>query len=297
LPPATPSHPIAKSERAETNSDPVATGSVQESPSPAPHASPPPLPPHPPAHSPSADKPTGADKLPSSIGSGGLRAAALKGDAGAEYEIAQRYADGHGVFKDLTAAAQWFERAAKQGMAQAQFRLGGQYEKGLGVKKDIEAARRLYTEAAEAGHAKAMHNLAVLYAEGSAGKPDYQTAARWFRKAADYGVVDSQYNLGILYARGIGVTANPTEAYKWFALASRNGDADAAKKRDEVGKRLDPKSLALATAAVQAWSAATQPEAAIDVKAPAGGWDNMRSSSLIKRHVGPKGTVASNAAQ
>ena len=50
---------------------------------------------------------------------------------------------------------------------------------------------------------------------------------------------DSQYNLGILYARGIGVEANLAEAYKWFALAAREGDTEAAKKRDDVGARLD----------------------------------------------------------
>ena len=84
-----------------------------------------------------------------------------------------------------------------------------------------------------------MHNLAVLYAEGIDGKPDYKTAAQWFRKAAEHGVADSQYNLGILYARGIGVEQNLAESYKWFALAAAQGDQDAAKKRDDVGARLD----------------------------------------------------------
>ena len=143
----------------------------------------------------------------------------------------------------------------------------------MGVKKNLDAARRLYTAAADGGNAKAMHNLAVLYAEGMEGKPDYPTAAKWFRKAADHGVADSQYNLGILYARGIGVEVNMTEAYKWFALAAREGDADAGKKRDDIGGRLDEKTLMAARAAAQVWTAEPQPEAAIQVKAPAGGWD------------------------
>jgi localization factor PodJL len=214
------------------------------------------------------------DKLPAAIG-GTLRAAAAKGDPAAEYEIAQRYAEGRGLPQNLAEAADWFDRAAKQGLAPAQFRLGGFYEKGFGVKKDLDAARRLYLAAAEAGNAKAMHNLAVLYAEGIDGKPDYQNAAKWFRKAADYGLTDSQYNLGILFGRGIGMEPNLPEAYKWFTLAARDGDKESAAKRDEVGGRMDRQALAAAKLAAQAFTPLEQPEAAIQAAIPAGGWDNF----------------------
>ena len=230
---------------------------------------------------------TPADRLPAGITSG-LRAAAANGDAAAAYEVASRLADGNGVPQNLPEAVAWFERAANQGLAPAQFRLGGLHEKGIGVQKNLDTARRLYVAAAEAGHAKAMHNLAVLYAEGIEGKPNYQTAARWFRKAADHGVIDSQYNLAILYARGIGVETNLAEAFKWFALASREGDRDAAKKRDDIGLRLNKEALAAAMAAAQSWKPLPQPEAAIQVRLPAGGWDGVPAPSTAKRTVGPK---------
>jgi localization factor PodJL len=132
-----------------------------------------------------------------------------------------------------------------------------------------------------------MHNLAVLYAEGVDGKPDYSTAAKWFRNASDHGVADSQYNLGVLYARGIGIEQNLTEAYKWFALAAREGDKEAAKKRDDVGARLDQLTLTAARAAVEAWTAQPQPEAATEVKAPAAGWD-AAAAAPAKRRVGAR---------
>jgi localization factor PodJL len=243
---------------------------------------------------------TNVDKLPAAIG-GPLRAAAAKGDPAAEYEIALRYAEGRGVPQNLAEAADWFDRAAKHGLAPAQFRLGGFYEKGFGVKKDLEAARRLYSAAAEAGNAKAMHNLAVLYAEGIDGKPDYQNAAKWFRKAADYGLSDSQYNLGILYGRGIGMEPNLPEAYKWFTLAARDGDRDSASKRDDVGGRMDPESLAAAKLAAQAWAPLEQPEAATQAPAPVGGWDNVaapvpgnpKPGTLKPRNLVPKSDHAS----
>jgi localization factor PodJL len=217
------------------------------------------------------------DKLPTTIG-GPLRAAVAKGDPAAEYEIAQRYAEGRGLPLNTVEAADWYDRAAKQGLPIAQFRLGGFYEKGFGVKKDLDAARRLYLAAAEAGNAKAMHNLAVLYAEGIDGKADYLNAAKWFRKGADYGLSDSQYNLGILYGRGIGMETNLPEAYKWFSLAARDGDKEAANKRDDVGGRMDPKALAAAKLAAQAFTALEQPEAATQATVPPGGWDNVAAA-------------------
>lgn len=216
---------------------------------------------------------SGADKLPAAIGGQALRKAAAAGDPAAEYEVASRYADGRNVTANIAEAARWYERAAAHGLVPALFRLGSLYEKGQGVGKDSEMARRLYTEAADKGHPKAMHNLAVLYAEGIDGKPDFKTASMWFRKAADHAVADSQYNLGILYARGIGVEQNLAESYKWFTLAAQQGDADAAKKRDEVAARLDPQSLTAAKLAAQTWNADPQPEEAVTVKTPAGGWD------------------------
>ncbi len=209
------------------------------------------------------------DKLPAAIGDPTLRQAALGGDPAAAYEVAARFAEGHGVPQNQVAAAHWLERAAKQGLVPAQFRLGGLYEKGIGVKKDLMRARELYLAAAEKGNGKAMHNLAVLYAEGFDGAPDYKNAAEWFGKAADHGLRDSQYNLGILYARGIGVRQNYAESYKWFALAANQGDHDAATKRDDVATHLDAQALAAARLAVRNFKPAPQPDDAINVRTAA----------------------------
>ncbi len=213
------------------------------------------------------------DKLPDGIGSAILRAAANKGDPGAAFEIGVRYAEGRGVASDYAEAIKWYERASQGGIVPATFRLGALYEKGLGAKKDIETARRYYMQAAEKGSAKAMHNLAVLDADGGGAGPNYKSAAQWFRKAAERGVADSQFNLGILYARGIGVEQNLAESYKWFSLAAAQGDADSGRKRDDIAKRLDAQSLAAAKLAIQTFTAEAQPDDAVSVGTPPGGWD------------------------
>jgi localization factor PodJL len=219
------------------------------------------------------------NRLPIAIGGPRLRSAAVAGDAAAAYEVAVRLADGRGVPASVEDAAVWFERAANKGIAPAQFRYASLLEKGQGVKKDLVRARQLYLAAAGKGNAKAMHNLAVLYAEGIEGKPDYATAAQWFRKASQHGVADSQYNLGVLCARGLGTEKNMTESYKWFSLAAAQGDKESAKKRDDVASRMEAYELAAAEAEVKGFVAEKQPDDAIAVPEPAGGWDNVTSAT------------------
>ena len=220
------------------------------------------------------------EKLPDAIGGSGLRATALRGDPTAAYEIGVRFAEGKGVAPNFDAAAKWYDRAAQAGVVPAMFRLGTLYEKGLGVKRDIDLARRYYLQAAERGNAKAMHNLAVLAADGGGAGADYRGAAQWFRKAADRGIADSQFNLGILYARGIGVEQNLAESFKWFSLAAAQGDADAGRKRDDIAKRLDAQSLAAAKLSIQTFTPELQPDDAINVATPAGGWDSAPADTV-----------------
>jgi localization factor PodJL len=96
------------------------------------------------------------------------------------------------------------------------------------------------------------------------------------------GIGDSQYNLAVLYARGIGVGQNLSEAYLWFALAAKGGDADAARKRDELAARLDPKMLAELRQKVDGWVAQQAPQEASTVPVPPGGWDKAEPAPAPK---------------
>jgi localization factor PodJL len=122
-----------------------------------------------------------------------------------------------------------------------------------------------------------------MLAEGAGNKPDYGKAVTWFTKAASFGVRDSQFNLAVLLARGLGVPTNLSQSYTWFALASQQGDADAAKKRDAVGAKLDAKALADAKATVASFKALTPDPAANDVAPPPGGWDAAAPTTASNR--------------
>lgn len=191
--------------------------------------------------------------VPAEISPKSLADAAAAGDPNALFEIAARYTEGRGVETDPAEAANWYKLAADRGLAPAQYRLANLFEKGTGVARDVEKAAEYYRKAADAGNASAMHNLAVLYASGTLGSPDYAAAVKWFAKAADLGVSDSQFNLAILYARGNGTSQDLEESYKWFAIAARDGDKDAAQKRDEVANAMRKEQLESARAKVDLW--------------------------------------------
>jgi hypothetical protein len=210
--------------------------------------------------------------LPPSIGPRLLKSAA-GGDPSAAYEVGMRLTGGMNSTATGEQAVSWLERAARAGLTPALLALGSVYEKGVGVVRDPQRARAYYLEAAQKGSAKAMHNLAVLYAHGAGGKADQAAAAEWFRKAAMHGVIDSQFNLAVLYERGAGVEQNAAEAYKWYALAARQGDAGAARKRDEMARQLDAQTLAAMNTAIEVFITQSQPEDSTSVTVPPGGWD------------------------
>ena len=197
---------------------------------------------------------TAAIVVPEAVTPASLARAAEEGDPLALFEIGARYTEGRGVAIDLKEAGRWYALSAERGFAPAEYRLANLYEKGQGVERDLPRARDLYRKAAEQGNASAMHNLAVLLATGVGdATPDFDGAASWFLKASDLGVRDSQFNLAILYARGNGVKQDLEESYKWFAIAARDGDRDAAGKRDEVANAMRPEQLSSAKAKVELW--------------------------------------------
>ncbi|WP_180900641.1 SEL1-like repeat protein [Martelella soudanensis] len=207
--------------------------------------------------------------LPPGLETRALADAAKAGNPAALYEIGLRYLDGLGFDQDFAKAAFWFDLAAERGSAPGAFQLGSLYEKGTGLGEDAGKAVALYREAADKGNVSAMHNLAVMLANGAGdARPDFTEAAKWFQKAADHGVADSQFNLAILHARGAGTEADLLQSYKWFAVAAMEGDAEAAKRRDEVAEALGDADLRRARKLADEWKAEAPDETANRLTSP-----------------------------
>jgi TPR repeat protein/HEAT repeat protein len=156
-----------------------------------------------------------------------LRAAAEKGDAASQYELARKYQYGQGIAKDDAEALRWLRRAAEGGSASAQHDLGFRYEQGDGVQEDPVEALRWYRRAVEKNHSGAQNNIGELYFEGKAGPKDCVEAAKWFRLAAAAEDARSRFHLGVLYATGCGVPQDDAEAVSWYRRAAEGWHDDA----------------------------------------------------------------------
>ncbi|MBT9567422.1 MAG: sel1 repeat family protein [Thiobacillus sp.] len=133
---------------------------------------------------------------------------AAQGDAEAQLQLGQHYAEGDGVIRNDKEAAKWFALAAKQGLSEAQYHYGLMLLKGRGVVQD------------------------------------YRAAFEWIEKPAKRGYAKAQYSLGELYRYGTGTPIDKARAYLWFNLAASQGVDAAAKARDSLVWQLKPEQIA-----------------------------------------------------
>lgn len=137
---------------------------------------------------------------------------------------------------------------ANGGDAAAQVQVGETYAEGKGVARDPRQAVEWFTKAADKGNIGAELHLAVLYRDG-AGKNfprDAEQAAAWYRKAADQGDTGAQGTLGMLYTLGQGVPKNDVDAYFWLDLAASVPGPNQAQyiaNRQNVGTRITADDL------------------------------------------------------
>ena len=153
-----------------------------------------------------------------------LLAQAKGGDPEAEWEVADRYADGckdkEGkimVRRSARRAAQWFRRAAEHGNSAAQNNLGILLSNGSGVRKNVEQALFWLRKAFHTGNSCVAQNIAITYRESG----DLRAAVKWFRKSADEGDGDALIQLGIHHYWGKGTRKNPKAAVQCFRIATK----------------------------------------------------------------------------
>jgi hypothetical protein len=156
---------------------------------------------------------------------------------------------------------------ANEGDAAAQVQVGERYAQAAATEQnreqianDYKQAAAWYRKAAEKNNVAGELHLAALYRDGGKGFPrDMEQAAAWYRKAAEQGDASAQGTLGVLYSMGQGVPHDDVESYFWFDLAAAvkgpNQEKYAA-NRQTVGERITADELADVQERVAAWKAA-----------------------------------------
>lgn len=160
-----------------------------------------------------------------------VEAAADKGDATAQYQLASFYANGNGVKQDDVKAADYLRKAAEQGYAPAQTQLGAFYGLGRGVGRDRTMAVSWYQKAADQGDAVAEYAMGNFCASGRGVKKDIDQAIKWWQKAADQNYPDAECALGhVHFVTNVELGTNYLnypEAIRWLTRAAGHGSTDA----------------------------------------------------------------------
>ena len=105
---------------------------------------------------------------------------AQQNDPAAMTLLGEIYAQGLGVGRDDSKAAQWYKLAAAKGDRDAMFALAMfNFQGRAGARNPAEAAR-LLEAAAKLGHAGAAYDLGLLYLQGQQFTQDFKRAAELF---------------------------------------------------------------------------------------------------------------------
>lgn len=130
---------------------------------------------------------------------------AESGDALMMFELARRYADGHGVESDRELAEFWYERAANAGHWFVTVLVGDQYERGIRVSRNCDRAEELYKRAWSAGLVFGAYALGRLYSNFLGfcpAKANIARAIRYLLSAIKNGHMTSVQLVFVLCARG-----------------------------------------------------------------------------------------------
>jgi TPR repeat protein len=165
-----------------------------------------------------------------------------QGNANAQFNLGKRYENGEGVPKDLSKAAELYQKAADQGYAPAQQGLGYLYKFGQGVPQDLGKARELFQKAADQEYAAAQNSLGYLYQYGEGVPTDPGKARELYQKAADQGHADAQYRLGLLYEYGEGVPKDSGKAIELFQKAADQGHQQAIAEHKRLSEFIEAAS-------------------------------------------------------
>ncbi|MDO4698110.1 MAG: hypothetical protein Q4A60_05470 [Pasteurellaceae bacterium] len=158
-----------------------------------------------------------------------LQTAAQKGNAEAQFLLANFYIEGKHLKKDPKKAFQLLQKAAKQNVIEAFDKLGLLYMNGFGVKKNTIKAREWFQKAALKGNAQGQHHLASIYLEGIGVKINKNKALDWFKKAAEQNFAPAQLELAKLYLITEEIKQDIDAGIYWLTKSAEQKEPDAIK--------------------------------------------------------------------
>lgn len=167
---------------------------------------------------------------------------------------------------DYPAAIREWQAAADKGDADGQFNLAQAYKLGRGVPQDLRKAETLYGKAAAQGHVQAADNYGLLLFQ----RGEHAQALPYIKGGAEHGDPRAQYLYGIALFNGDGVAKDWVRAYALVSLAQQAGLPQAQQALAQMDQYipLDQRQRGVAMApdlAAQAEASRTRQFAAMDL--------------------------------
>ncbi len=135
---------------------------------------------------------------------------------------------------DYSAAVREWQGPAGKGDADAQFNLAQAYKLGRGVKQDLAKAEDMFGRAAAQGHPQASDNYGLLLFQ----RGERARALPYVQTAAGRGDPRAQYLLGIAHFNGDGVPKDWVRAYALTSLAQSAGLAQAVPALTQMNQHI-----------------------------------------------------------
>jgi TPR repeat protein len=174
-----------------------------------------------------------AERLKDQCASTYLQRAAGRGNADAQYDLANSYKGTPQERERL------LELAAQHGSSKAQFDVGAHYR----FTGDFSSCARWWKLSADNGYALAQEQLGDLYREGIGVPQDFKVAAKFIEQAAQQGFFPAQMEIGEMYEKGQGVLQDFIKAYFWFNVARATAPSEpdrqsANQARDKIAQQM-----------------------------------------------------------
>lgn len=141
--------------------------------------------------------------------------------------------------KNYAKALPLAQKYAEKGNAEAQYYLANMYRRGYGVKPDTAECLRWYRKAADQGHRIAQCTMGYMYDNGYGVEENCYEAVRWYRKSAAQGYAIAEWDLGLCYEDGRGVEQNYIEAKKWYQKAANQGYQEAETRLYVIQRKIE----------------------------------------------------------
>lgn len=156
----------------------------------------------------------------------------LKGYDGLLHKLAAKAKECsfEGAYHKLT------EMLALRGDVGAEVELACLLLDGRGCKQNTTEALRMLTRSAAIGNLRANLTLGDLHFDGKLFPKDAHTAISYYRRAGELGAYQAYELIGDIYYTGAGLPANITRAIEFYDLAASAGSKTAKDRSDEIKK-------------------------------------------------------------